>query len=165
MPDAWARLDKQLDEKEQNRIKEKTGGIYLKDIVRSLLDAIDPDKVQTKIHEIESSPAIADPGINMYQFAQDSLVGDAANVFNGELISLLDGIRREKEQTIDHEGLDTVLHSGWAGDSEENAKQMVQDFEEYLKANRDQIEALTIFYGQPHRRSELTYAMIRGASG
>ena len=160
-----ARLDKQLDEKEQNRIKEKAGGIYLKDIVRSLLDAIDPDKVQTKVHEIERSPAIADPGKDMYQFAQDSLVGEAANVFNGELISLLDGIRREKEQTIDHEGLDSVLHSGWTGDSEENAKQMVQDFEEYLEANRDQIEALTIFYSQPHRRSELTYEMIRELLG
>ena len=38
---------------------------------------------------------------------------------------------------------------------------VVQDFREYLEANRDQIEALTIFYSQPYRRSELTYEMIR----
>ena len=30
----------------------------------------------------------------------------AANVFTGPLINLLDGIRREKEQTIDHDNLD-----------------------------------------------------------
>ena len=29
------------------------------------------------------------------------------------------------------------------------------------KLNRDKIEALTIFYAQPHRRGELSYAMIR----
>ena len=156
-----ARLNKQLDEKEQARITEKAGGMFLEDIVRSLLDAIDPDNVETKALELASLPSIADSDEDIRRRAQDTLVGEAAGVFNGELISLLDGIRREKEQTIDHEGLDTVLHSGWAGDSEENAKQMVQDFKEYLEANRDQIEALTIFYSQPHRRSNLTYEMIR----
>ena len=38
---------------------------------------------------------------------------------------------------------------------------MAQEFQQYLAANRDEIEALTIFYAQPHRRRELTYAMIR----
>ena len=38
---------------------------------------------------------------------------------------------------------------------------MAQDFQHYLEAHRDEIEALTIFYAQPHRRSDLTYAMIR----
>ena len=156
-----ARLNKQLDEKEQARIKEKAGGMFLEDIVRNLLDAIDPDNVETKALELASLPSIADSDEDIRRRAQDALVGEAASVFSGELISLLGGIQREKEQTIDHEGLDTVLHSGWAGDSEENAKQMVQDFKEYLEANRDQIEALTIFYSQPHRRSELTYEMIR----
>ena len=156
-----ARLDKQIDEKDQGRIKEKAGGMFLKDIISSLLEAIDPDNIQAKALELESLQVITEPGKDMQQLAQDTLVNEAATVFNGELISLLDGIRREKEQTIDHEGLDTVLHSGWAGDSEENARQMARDFKEYLEANRDQVEALTIFYSQPHRRSELTYAMIR----
>ena len=89
------------------------------------------------------------------------MVGQAANVFTGELVELLDGIRRDKEQTIDHENLDKVQRAEWAGDAEDNAKQMVQDFSEYLEANRDEIEALTIFYQTPQRRSELTYAMIR----
>ena len=38
---------------------------------------------------------------------------------------------------------------------------MARDFQQYLEANRDEIEALTIFYSQPHRHRELTYAMIR----
>ncbi len=138
-----ARLNKQLDEREQARIKEKAGGMFLEDIVRSLLDAIDPDNVETKVFELASLPSIADSAKDIHRRVQDALVGEAANVFNGELISLLDGIRREKEQTIDHEGLDSVLHTGWAGDSDENAKQMALEFREYLEANRDQIEALT----------------------
>ena len=89
------------------------------------------------------------------------LAAEAARVFTGELIDLIDSIRRDKEQTIDHESLDTVLRAEWEGDAHENAQAMVQQFREYLEANRDEIEALTIFYEQPHRRRELTYAMIR----
>ena len=51
--------------------------------------------------------------------------------------------------------------AGWAGDARENAEAIARDFQQYLEANRDDIEALTIFYSQPHRRSELTYSTIR----
>lgn len=156
-----ARLNKQLDENEQARIREHTGGIELSDIVANLLAAIDPDKIEPTALEIAGLPEGLDPGDDARQKAQDMLVGEAASVFNGELINLIDGIRRDKEQTIDHESLDKVLRAEWEGDAEENAKQMAQDFQDYLEVNRDEIETLTIFYAQPHRRSDLTYAMIR----
>ena len=89
------------------------------------------------------------------------MVDAAAGVFNGELIEAIDSIRRDKEQTIDHDGLDTVLRAEWEGDAKENAEAIAQDFRQYLEANRDEIEALTIFYAQPHRRRELAYAMIQ----
>ena len=38
---------------------------------------------------------------------------------------------------------------------------MRRDFQEYLEEHRDEIEALTILFSEPHRRSEVTYAMIR----
>ena len=156
-----ARLNKLLDEKDQARIKEKAGGVELKEIVGNLLSAIDPDKVETKARGIETVPEGEEPSDETRQKAREELVGDAASVFNGELINLIDGIRRDKEQTIDHDNLDSVIRAEWEGDSEENAKELAQDFQEYLQSNRDEIEALTIFYRQPARRSELTYSMIR----
>ena len=73
----------------------------------------------------------------------------------------MDGIRRDREQTIDHDNLDTLLRAEWAGDVAENAKRIAQDFEGYLKKNRDEIEALTIYFTQPARRSAVTLAMIK----
>ena len=73
----------------------------------------------------------------------------------------MDGIRRDREQTIDHDNLDTLLRAEWAGDVAENAKRIAQDFEGYLKKNRDAIEALTIYFTQPARRSAVTLAMIK----
>ena len=90
-----------------------------------------------------------------------SLWAHAANVFTGPLIDLLDSIRRDKEQTIDHDNLDKLLEAGWSGDAKENAEAMAKDFADYLEEHRDEIEALTIFYSQPARRSQVTYAMIK----
>ncbi len=156
-----ARLDQQLDPAEKERIKEQASGIELTEIVGSLLAAIDPDRIQEKAREIEPVDDGAEPPPAACEKAQELLVHDAADVFNGELIELIDSIRRDKEQTIDHDSLDTVRRAEWEGDAQENAEALVRDFQQYLEANRDEIEALTIFYAQPHRRRELTYAMIR----
>ena len=156
-----ARLDRQLNQQEQERIREKAGGIELVDIIGNLLAAIDPDRIEAKAREIELLAGDAEPPMAAREKAQEQLVGDAATVFNGELIELIDSIHRDKEQTIDHESHDTVLRAEWEGDAKENAEALAQDFQQYLETNRDKIEALTIFYAQPHRRRELTYAMIR----
>ncbi len=153
-----ARLNKQLDDKDQARIFEKAG-IELGSIVGNLLGAIDPDKVEQKAKELNG--AAGEPDEAAMDEAQGYLVDEAASVFTGELIELIDGIRRDKEQTIDNEGLDKLTAAGWAGDAKENAENLTKDFVEYLADNRDEIEALTIFYDTPARRATLTYAMIR----
>ena len=156
-----SRLNRQLNRVEQDRIKRKAGGIELTTIVGDLLAAIDPDRIDAKAREIEDVPEDADPSPPALFQAREKLVGDAAGVFNGELIELIDSIRRDKEQTIDHESLDTVQRAEWEGDAQENADAVAKDFRDYLEANRDEIEALTIFYAQPHRRRDLTFEMIR----
>ena len=156
-----ARLNQQLNDVEKARIREKACGKDLNSIVSGLLNAIDPDRVEAKAREMETAPDGQELSQDLWDKAQEQLVSEAASVFNGKLIELIDSIRRDKEQTIDHDGLDTVLRAEWEGDSRENAEAMAQDFQQYLEANRDEIEALTIFYSQPHRRSELTYEMIR----
>jgi len=93
--------------------------------------------------------------------AREERIKQAANVFTGPLINLMDTIRRDNEQTIDHDNLDTLLRAEWAGDVAENAKQIAQEFEDYLTENRDQIEALSIYFNTPARRSEVSFAMVK----
>ena len=156
-----ARLNRQLDDAERRRIEQQAGGVELTDIVGNLLAAIDPDRIDAKARELDPPVGDDEPAPAAVDQARDLLAANAAGVFTGELIDLIDSIRRDKEQTIDHDSLDTVLHAEWEGDAQENAQALAQDFQEYLEANRDQIEALAIFYAQPHRRREVTYAMIR----
>jgi type I restriction enzyme R subunit len=153
-----ARLNTQLNDAEQNRVKEAAGGSPLSDIVRDLVKAIDPDRIE---EEAKTAASGAEPTEQQRDQARAKLVGQAANIFNGPLINLLDGIRREKEQTIDHDNIDTLLSADWSGDAKANAEAMANDFASYLEENSDQIEALTIFYSQPARRSEVNYTMIK----
>jgi len=156
-----ARLERTLNDAEKQRITVQTGGIPLGSIVSGLIAAIEPDRVEAKAREIHQLPASIEPDEEQLTKAQEQLVGEAARAFNGELIELLETIRRDKEQTIDDENLDSVIRAEWEGDANENAQVLVQDFQEYLEANRDEIEALTIFYSQPARRQTITYDMIR----
>lgn len=156
-----ARLDKQLDDKERASIAEKAGGTPLLVIVGELFNAIDGDRVEEKALEIAGLPPGSDPGDDARNQAQKELVSQAANVFNGELIELIDSIRRDKEQTIVHDDLDEVIRAEWAGETEENARALVQEFADYLREQADQIDALTIYFKTPARRSEVTYSQIK----
>lgn len=159
-----ARLDKQLDDKDRARIAEQAGGTPLLLMVGELFSAIDADRVEQKALEISGLPSGSNPGDDARNKAQAELVKQAASVFNGELIELIDSIRRDKEQTIVHDDLDSVINIGWAGETEENAKTLTEEFAAWLKEkaqqDADQIEALHIYFNTPARRSEVTYSQI-----
>lgn len=156
-----ARLEKQLESKEQKQIAEKAGGQPMKALVKDLFDAIDADRVEAKAVELSGQPEGTDPGDTNREKAQAQLVKEAAKVINGELITLVDDIRRDKEQTIDHDNLDTVLRAEWDKDAAQNAETMTAEFRTFLESHRDTLTALSIYFTQPHRRREVTFQMIR----
>jgi type I restriction enzyme R subunit len=156
-----ARLNKQLNDDDKRSIRSVTGGVELSRIVSQLFNAIDPDIVEAKamqIANINSQQLLTDDHLKI---AQSELIAIAAKCINGEFVELVDTIRREKEQIIDYETLDKVVNVGWDKAIAQNAQSLADEFAEYLKANKDQIEALEIFFDQPYRRREVTFEMIR----
>lgn len=151
-----ARLDNRLDQNDQEKITDQAG-TSLTAIVRDLFDAIDPDKVEADA-KAAGHPEPDDAAMNT---AREERIKHAANVFTGPLINLMDTIRRDNEQIIDHDNLDTLLRAEWAGDVAENAQKIAQEFEQYLTENRDRIDALAIYFNTPARRANVTYAMIQ----
>lgn len=156
-----ARLNKQLDSDDQRRVREAAGGVELSHLVSSLFNAIDGDLIEARALELAKLPIGSDPGDTAREQAQQQLVGEAARLLNGELIELIDTIRREKEQTIDHDTLDHVTYAGWSQDSAADADALTHEFADWLAAHRDEIEALTIYFAQPWRRREVTLKLVR----
>ena len=149
-------MDNQLGAEDQTKI-EHAAGKSLSAIVRDLFDAIDADKVEAEAEAAGQE----EPDDSAMRAVREERIRRAADTFTGPLIELMETIRRDTEQTIDHDNLDTLLRARWAGDATENANQIAQDFEAYLREYRDEIEALTIYFTQPSRRSTVTLAMIK----
>src|SRR5690606_2383092 len=147
-----ARFSKQLDVDDQRRIREAAGGLELTQLVGKLFAAIDADNIGARALELAGQPIGSDPGDDQRQQAQQQLVSESAKVLNGELIELIDTIRRDKEQTLDHDNLDGLVRAEWDKDAANNAQAFTDEFADYLKSNQDNIAALTIFFSQPYRR-------------
>ena len=155
-----ARLNRQLTPLEQGKIKTEAGGVELSTIVGNLLAAIDADNIEAKALELAGMES-GEPGDEFRRTAQEQLVSRAAQVFTGKLVDLLDGIRRDKEQTIDHDNRDEVIRAEWDKDAVVNAQAMADEFAVYLTGQQDHIEALKIFFTEPFRRRDITFGMVR----
>lgn len=156
-----ARLSKQLSDEEHKQIAEKTDGKTINQIVRGLLDALNPDTQEKKASKANDLDYNQVPSGGQLKTAKAELLKEATSVFTGELNTLLENIRRTHDQIIDTVNIDTVEFAGWNKEAKEKARALIQDFTSYLEAHKDEITALRIFYNQPYRRRELTYQMIK----
>lgn len=159
------RLDKQITGKEKEKVLELSGGKNLKQITKELLTAYDPDALEQLTNsKVERTP-VQDRTPHLREKAakeaQAELVSEASKTFTGELNSYLDNVRKMHDQIIDHLNIDTVTRSEWDKEALDQSRALVQEFAEYLLANKDEITALSIFYDQPYQRRTITFKMIK----
>jgi type I restriction enzyme R subunit len=158
-----ARLEKQVTEKEKTVFQEKANGKAISQVVRELLNAYNPDTLEEVRSNVESqyvgeSPLLKD---KKYKELATALQEKAASVFNGELNTYIENVRKAHSQVIDHINPDKLLNVGWDKNNTEKAQTLIQDFTVWIESRKDEITALQIFYSQPYRRRELTYKMIK----
>jgi type I restriction enzyme R subunit len=158
------RLERQLSEKDKLQFAEHAKGFTINHIVKQLLNAHDPDSItaiETKIKKDlkGEAPAIIENAIIK---GKQKLIEEAVDVFNDpNLRDFIVDIRKKYDQIIDVINIDTITNIGWVKDQAAAATNSINDFKEWIKTNKDEIIALQIFYGQPYRRRELTYKMIK----
>ncbi|MDW8332465.1 MAG: type I restriction-modification enzyme R subunit C-terminal domain-containing protein, partial [Cyclobacteriaceae bacterium] len=157
------RLDKQLTDKERKTFEEKSGGLPISQVVKNLLNAYNPDVEEAIAQKVKEekpgeAPAVIEAEINRQL---EQLRNEAAKVFTGELNEYIENVRKAHEQKIDLLNPDELLHAGWDKDNKDKATETVAAFKEWIESHKDEIVALQIFYSQPYRRRELTFAMIK----
>ena len=159
------RLEKQITDKEKDKLLEFSGGKNLKQITKELILAFDFDEIESKaqieiekVPEQDRTPELIE---NAKKKAQEELIVQASKTFNGKFNDYLDNVRKQHEQIIDEINIDTVTKSEWETTSTEKAIEIVKDFTAYLEANKVEIKALSIFYNQPYNRRTITFTMIK----
>ncbi len=156
-----ARLGAVLDERERHKIREQSDGFDLTEITAGLLRSQDPDRIEARARTDAGLADDAEPSEEQLQAARLKLGDEAAAIFNGRLCKLIEEIRRCHEQTLDTCNLDSLRNSGWAGESDENARALTGEFADWLREKRDEITALGIYFALPFRRREVSARMIR----
>lgn len=160
------RLDKQITDKERKQFVEKTGGPTLTEVVKGLLNAYNPDTIESieqKVREEKKgqAPTKIQEAIDQQL---EHLRNQVAKVFTGEVNEYIENVRKAHEQKIDLLNPDELVNVGWDTGNTDKANETVNAFKEWVEKNKDQFVALQIFYGQPYRRRELTFAMIKDLS-
>ncbi|MBK8920448.1 MAG: DEAD/DEAH box helicase family protein [Saprospirales bacterium] len=159
------RLDKQLTPAEKDRFAELSAGKTMNGVVKDLLLAYDPDVLdshtQTLLQQIPLPERTPDKEQYCRRQAQNELAARAAQPFTGELNAYIENVRRVHEQIIDTHNPDQLLRAEWDSFTQEKAADVVQNFRDYIEANKAEITALRIFYDQPYRRRELTFQMVK----
>ncbi|ESU19036.1 type I modification methyltransferase, subunit R [Flavobacterium cauense R2A-7] len=158
------RLDRQINPKEREKFSALANGLEVKQVVQKLLNAYDPDtieQIRTSVYEQHKgeAPTVLEAKIEEQHRA---LIDKAITEFhNPELRNYIVDVRKKYDQIIDTLNIDEVHKIGWVADVNEQAQSSVAAFEQWVQENKDEALALQIFYGEPYRRRELTYKMIR----
>lgn len=160
LADRLSRLDRLMTDDEHTQFTKFTQGQPIQTLIHSLLETHDPDnnielakkKFGLKETEIPTPEQIADVQMELARVPQ--------GMINAKLIDYVNKVKTSHEQVIDDVNIDVLVHGGAADQVRENKANIRAEFEQYLKENVDKLDALTIYFNQPHRRKDLTHAMI-----
>ncbi len=153
-----AMLDREIDDNERKEIEDAAAGRSLKQIINTLLDAVDPDKHEEKAKEIFKTE---EPTENELREAKKRLIDVACNVLDDPRLRLtLKDVKKRSEQSIDIVSEDVVTQSGWDPQAKEKAESLVRSFEQFIQDNKDEITALQIVYSKPYGSRHLTFDEI-----
>ena len=151
-----ARLDRHLAPRDREAIEEASQGVPLQGLVSGLVAAADPDAALDAARQTTGQD---DPPESAVAGARKQLLENAAWPFasNPDLRQRLVDIHRSYEQTIDTVSADSLIEARF---SDDQAKAIVQSFQEYIEDHKDEITALQVLYERPYRQ-RLSYSDIK----
>ena len=151
-----ARLENKLTTREKEELAKESGNMSLKDIVNSLLDVVDEDKIMEKANELFHTKV---PDENSLKKAKEVLFDTTCIPFdNPKMREKLIGLSSKDEQIIDYLTKDRVISTGY---TLELAEQGVSKFEKFIEDNKDEILSYQILYSRPYKKRKVTYNKIR----
>ncbi|MBP9214539.1 MAG: DEAD/DEAH box helicase family protein [Chitinophagaceae bacterium] len=158
------RLDKQMNEKEKSNFAEQANGFTINHVVKELLNAYDPDTLESIKLKVRSEKPDASPNEihSLFTTHHSHLIEQATAVFNNpDLRNYIVDVRKKYDQIIDTINIDEITQIGWVKDAEAAAHLTIGNFTSWIEQHKEEITALQIFYSQPYQRRALTYKMIK----
>ena len=148
-----AALDRKIEIEDRARIRDAMGGLDLRDLSNSLLDAVDADKIEAEAKTMAFT--VTD---DIRAKAANQLREKAIQVFNKAPVrKLLIDIKAKTDIVIDEFTTDKVMSAEF---DLKQAEKRVISFKKFIEENRTELTALQILYNQPYGKQRLTYEAI-----
>jgi type I restriction enzyme R subunit len=146
-----SRLERQCEAKDEALIAVKSDGIGLGEITGAIVRALDPDVLAERARLAFTLAPDATPSAEQVAKARTEALRAAVKPLaeKPELRSTLLDLKKKFEQLVDEVSVDEVLFAGVSEEAKARALSLTRSFEEFLRENRDEIEALEFFYSQP----------------
>ena len=150
-----AKLELQLTPAERDELDE-VAGAEVKDVVRGLVAAVDPD---AQVAAIAAAPLV--DGVVDVQAAVQKLLDNAVRPLaaNPALRQRILELRASHDQIIDEVSVDVLLDAYGVVDVD-RARSVVESWRAYLEEHRDEITALQVVYEAP-RVHRIAFADLR----
>jgi type I restriction enzyme R subunit len=161
-----ARLERELNHEDTKELKELTDGKSLGDLARNLLNACDPDFIQTEAMKAKYGTTtpdgfVAEPTESELSASRVSAVNSACAPFDKPALrDTLVKLKQQNEQTIDTVTADVVTHRGYDAAAKEKAANLLKSFRDYIEQHKAEITALQILYSRPYKQ-RLTEKMLK----
>jgi len=152
-----AAMDHRIEDEDRARISAAGNGTTLKSLAGGLLNAISPDIVEAKIVERHGSVEAATK-TQAKAIADELKDAACAPLDDPKLRNLIKDIKQKTDILIAERTPDEVVSAGY---DIKHAEARVQSFRNFIEANKNELLALQILYGQPYAKRRLTYAAIR----
>ncbi|RDD60596.1 type I restriction-modification enzyme R subunit C-terminal domain-containing protein [Ferruginivarius sediminum] len=150
-----SRLDREVSDEDRARIKDASGGEDLRHLSNHLLDAIDPDTIETRTREAHG-PTYSD---QEHAAVAEDLRERASRPFaKAELREAVMRARQRADLVIDEVTQDVVTEAGF---DLERAQETTQRFKQFIEDNKANLTALQILYERPYGQRHLTYDAVR----
>jgi len=147
-----ARMEHTVSPDDEKKIVDACG-MTLKQLSRSLVEAVNPDRHSERVKADSTIPPDADQPIldDARKNARESIIQQAVKpLYNPDFRRLLEQIKKQNEITIDHVSQDTVIEAGFSLDALDRARALTQSFEIFVEEHKDEITALQILYNRPY---------------
>ncbi len=161
-----ARMEHRISADDDKKIRQASGGYGLKDLAHRIVQSIDPDLSlipspftgEGKGGGETPSPLAGEGGGE--GAARNARVHAVKPLHDPALRQLLIDLKAKTEITIDHVSPDEVLFAGFSEEALARAKGLVQSFEQFIQAHKDEITALQVLYSKPYKH-RLTFEAVK----
>ena len=150
-----AKLELQLTPAEREEL-DALAGQPLKDVVRQLVAAVDPDEQATAVATAPQVDGVVDARGAVERLVVAAMRPIAANP---QLRARILELRASHDQVIDEVSVDMLLDARGVVDPD-RARSVVDSWHSYIEEHRDEITALQVLYSRPGS-SRVSYAELR----